>query len=147
MKNLEKNRREALRLKREMDEISAQHHNFLNIAEAESKRRRNMGQAKAYDSMFKKRNDRFEALEDKAYERYYNHMHSEFDINNSPIDFLSAKYRDKFCDRKYINDLYNLKKQQLKEEKKQVKSAKKENKVNAKSSRTARAGKRIKSGK
>lgn len=142
--NLEKKRREALKLKREMDEITAQHLNFLSIAEAEEKRRRNMGQAKAKDSMFKKRNDRFDELENKAYENYYNHMHSEFDINNSQIDFLSPKYKDKFCDTKYINDMYNLKKKQQREDKKQRKIAKRESKANARKPRTTKTSNKTK---
>ena len=114
-----------------MDEIDRQHERFLAMVDAEQKARRGMANNKARDSMFRRRNNRFETLEDKAYSKYYKHMHKDFDVKGSPISFTSGKYKEKFCDVQYINDMYNHKKKQFEDKKILNKSIKKEKRANA----------------
>ena len=98
---------QALNLKQQMDEINKQHHKHINDFLEFSKTANYKKDRIKHDRKFAKEEKALEIKEDKAYEKYYNHMHKDFDINNSSIDF--TKYPEKFIDKKYINDMYKAK--------------------------------------
>lgn len=107
MKIYNKSHEKALKLKREMDSIYKQHELHIEYQEKFEKTKDYALNKKANDEAFLKCEKVFDELEDKAYEKYYNHMHNNFDIKNSPIHFTDQKkYKDGFIDEKYINDLY-----------------------------------------
>lgn len=107
MKIYNKSHEQALKLKREMDSIEKQHELHIRFQEQNEKTKSYLMNKKANDDAFLKREKVFEAQEDEAYEKYYRHMHKNFDIKNSPIDYTNRKkYKDGFADEKYINDLY-----------------------------------------
>ena len=113
MSNLEKNRKKALKLKREMDEIDRQHMRFVQLVDAEEKARRKKGNLNASDKMLSKQCSLFAKKEQEAYSKYHKFMHKEFDINNGTVSFNNPKYKNGFCDKLYINDLYSNKKKEL----------------------------------
>lgn len=125
MSTLEKNRKKALRLKREMDEIDRQHKRFVDLVDAEEKARRKKGNFKASDKMLSKQCSLFAKKEQEAYIKYYKHMNKEFDINNASISFNNPKYKNGFCDRQFINDMFNNKKKEIAKAKADKKSARK----------------------
>ena len=106
MKIYSKSHEQALKLKREMDSIEKQHKLHIAFQAKNEKSKFYNVNKKANDESFLKREKIFEAQEDEAYEKYYRHMHKNFDIKSNPINYADKKYKDGFCDEKYINDLY-----------------------------------------
>ena len=91
---------QALKLRDELDKVSKEHEKYVN---SQLKKQTDS------DAVFSRKDDRFSAKEDKAYRKYYEHMNKDF--NGSDIDkaILSGKYKDKFMDKRLINDLYKSK--------------------------------------
>ncbi len=98
---------QALKLKKQMDEIEKQHLKHINDFIEFSKTADYKKDKIKHNRNFAKEEKALEIKEDNAYEKYYNHMHKDFDIKNSSIDF--TKYPEKFVDKKYINDMYKAK--------------------------------------
>ena len=128
MSTLERNRKKALRLKREMDEIDRQHKRYVDLVDAEEKARRKKGNFNASDKMLSKQCSLFAKKEQEAYIKYHKHMNKEFDINNAAVSFNNPKYKNGFCDKLYINDMYSTKKKQLAKAKEDKKAARKSKK-------------------
>ena len=128
MSTLEKNRKKALRLKREMDEIDRQHKRYVDLVDAEEKARRKKGNFNASDKMLNKQCALFAKKEQEAYIKYHKHMNKEFDINNAAVSFNNAKYKNGFCDNQYINDMFNNKKKEIAKAKADKKAARKSKK-------------------
>jgi len=128
MSSLERNRKKALRLKREMDEIDRQHKRFVDLVDAEEKARRKKGNFNASDKRLSKQCSLFAKKEQEAYIKYHKHMNKEFDINNASVSFNNPKYKNGFCDKLYINDMYSNKKKEIERAKADKKAARKSKK-------------------
>lgn len=121
---LSQRRMQALKLKKEMDNIEKAHKKHIDNFEAKEKLYTPQQRVRA-NKAFVKMEEKYAELEDEAYKKYYNHMHKDFNPDKTKTDFRSKKYKEGFCDKQYIEDMYTEKKNSLKKkESSRVKKAK-----------------------
>lgn len=117
MKIFSKEHKKALELKHKMDEIEKEHLVHIKFQEQKEKHKGYLLNKEAEDKAFLMREAKFEDQEDGAYLNYYNFMHKHLNIDKN-TDF--SKYKDGFCDEKYINNMFKQK-NAIKKQKRSVK--------------------------
>lgn len=60
------------------------------------------------DPLAKQKFKELDKQESQLYSKYYNLLHNNFDIEKcrANADYTDRKYKDGFCDKKYVNDLF-----------------------------------------
>ncbi len=110
--NYEKRRDEALKLNQKVKEITKKQEENINRYEKITKTKeyqQNQQRRKSCDNAFVKMDEKYSQKEHEAYSRYYNHIHNDFDVENSKVRYTNKKYKDGFMDENYIKDLYDSK--------------------------------------
>lgn len=116
---IQERKAEALAIHKEMQNVEKQHRNFLNNWENISKNRKVLGKRKIADNYFEKQEKEFDKKESELYAKFYRHMHKDFNVDKSPITYTDTKkYKDGFCDERYIKDMYSHKLEKVKTKKK-----------------------------
>lgn len=119
MKIYGKSHERALELKRESDRVYKEHKDFLTRAEKMEKNAKTPTEKKVFKKVFRETDRAFNKKENEADKKYYNHIHNNFDLEKVKTRYTDKKYKEHFCDEKYINDLYKEKaKEQAKAKKK-----------------------------
>ncbi len=104
---------EALKILRELQKVGKQQEHVIDEWESAGQKNKQSGRRKINDNFYAKLNKQLEKKEDMLYDKYYKHIHKDFDVNKTRVNYLDKKYKDGFADEKYVNDLYNLKLEKL----------------------------------
>lgn len=109
MKIYNQRHQQALNLKDKMEKSEKEHLNHINNFEKSQSKAKTPQDKKRMNDAFWRMEKKYEAKENELYTKFYNHMHKDFDVKNSKIQFTNKKYKDGFVDKKYINDMYRNK--------------------------------------
>lgn len=97
MKIYSKDHQKALNLRNSLEEATV---NLNNYVDSQVNRQTDS------DALFQKKYNALSKKEDEAYLKYYNHMNKDFSKKQIDKAILSKKYKEKFVDKKLVNDLY-----------------------------------------
>lgn len=104
---------EALKILKQMQKVDKQQERVIEAWDSVGQKNKQAGRRKIDDNFYAKLNKQLEQENDRLYDKYYKHIHKDFNPNKTRVNFCDRKYKNGFVDEKYVNDLYNSKLENL----------------------------------
>lgn len=106
---------EALKLINQMEKVSRQQERVIASWDKAETLHKQSGRRAIVDNFYSKQNKELEKQSDQLYDKFYRHMHKDFNVNKSQVNYADhAKYKNGFVDTKFVNDIYNDKLSRIK---------------------------------